>query len=171
MMRTIKRIIKIHEIIGYKIYCLFNNGESRVIDFEKVFEGWKVRPGDLEYPLTVSQAAFAQVELVDGAFTWKNLALASVDEQGEDVAYPYDIDPIVSYELSEEDPKRTLEIGMMIKQARKEMGLTQEELARKSGTTKHYISKVENDKSGIELSTLLRIVEGGLGKRLEMKIV
>jgi DNA-binding XRE family transcriptional regulator len=170
-MRTIKRIVKIHGITGYKVYCLFNTGESRVIDFEKVFDAWKIKPGDLEYPLKASQSAFAQAELTDGALTWKNIVIESVDEHGDKIVHPYEIDPIVCYELSEEDSARSLAIGLMIKQARKEMGLTQEELARKSGTTKHYISKVENDKSGIELSTLLRIIEGGLGKRLELKIV
>lgn len=170
-MRTIKRITKIHEIVGYKIYCLFNNGVSRVIDFKKVFQQWKIQPGDWEYPLMTSEAAFAQVTLVDGALTWKNISIKSTDEQGQEVVYPYDIDPIVSYELSEADTSRALSIGLMIKQARMELRLTQEQLAQKSGTTKHYISKIENDKSGIELATLQRIVEGGLGKRLKVEIV
>ena len=170
-MRNIRRIVKIHKIEGYKIYCLFNNGESRVVDFEKLFKIWNVKPGDIEYKLKDSQQEFEKVELVYGTFTWKNLQMESTDEQDAPVSYAYDVDPIMMYEGSEEDPSRKLELGMMIKQARKEMGLTQEELAEKSGTTKHYISKIENNKSGIELSTLLKIIEGGLGKRLEMKIV
>ncbi len=60
---------------------------------------------------------------------------------------------------------------MLIKQTRHELGLTQEELADKSGTTKHYISRVENNKSGIELSTLKRIIEGGFGKRMQINIL
>ena len=62
-----------------------------------------------------------------------------------------------------------LSIGVMLRQARKEVGLTQAELADKTGTSKHYISKIENEKSGIELMTLKKIVEG-LGKRLQVKI-
>ncbi|MBK6902797.1 MAG: helix-turn-helix transcriptional regulator [Saprospirales bacterium] len=62
-------------------------------------------------------------------------------------------------------------IGLMIKQARKEAGLTQEELARKSGTSKHYISRIENNKSDIELLTLIKIVEAGLGKGWGCRLV
>jgi len=170
-MRSIRRIVKIHKIEGYKIYCLFNNGESRVVDFEKLFKIWKVKPGDIEYKLKESQQEFEKVELLYGTFTWKHLHIESTDEQDDPVSYAFDVDPIMMYEGSEEDPSRKLELGMMIKQARKEMGLTQAELAEKSGTTKHCISKIENNKSGIELSTLLKIIERGLGKRLEMKIV
>ena len=159
-MRSIKRIIKIHELDGYKIYCQFNNGESRVIDFEEVFRKWDIKEGDLEYKLTQSLDEFQKVDLEEGTFVWKN-----------NVIYNYDLDPIVMYEMSEMDESRNIEIGMMIKRARKDLGLTQEELAKRSGTSKHYISKIENSKSGIELSTLTRIIEGGLGKRLEIKIV
>ena len=51
----------------------------------------------------------------------------------------------------------------MIRQARNEMGLTQKQLASKSGITKHYISRLENNRTGIELSTLVCIIESGLG--------
>ena len=54
------------------------------------------------------------------------------------------------------------DIGRRIKIARNELGLTQEQLAEKSGTSKHYISRIENEKSGIELMTLKKIVESKL---------
>lgn len=169
-MRSVKRIIKIHKIEGYKIFCLFNNGESRVIDFQKLFNKWGVEKGDLEYPLVQSEAEFQKVEIVDGTFVWKNIKIKSLNDKGEEEEYRYDLDPIVMYESSENDLTRKLEIGLMIKQERKEQGLTQEELASKSGTSKHYISRIENNKSGIELATLIKIVEGGLGKRLQINI-
>jgi len=170
-MRSIKRIIKIHKIEGCKVYCLFNNGESRVIDFEKVFDKWGVKKGDLEYKLIESEEEFQKVELEEGTFVWKNIQFTSEDEEGNELACYYDLDPIVMYEMSEIDPSRKTKIGLMIKQARLEMGLTQKELAEKSGTSKHYISRIENNKSGIELSTLTKIIEGGLGKRLQISIV
>ena len=170
-MRTIKRIVKIHKIEGYKIYCLFNNGESRIIDFKELFAKWNVKKGDLEYPLASSLEEFQQVKLEDGTFVWENIKIKSKDENGNEVIYHFDLDPIVMYESSVIDSSRKIEIGLMIKQARKELGLTQEELANKSGTSKHYISRIENNKSGIELSTLIRIIEGGLGKRLQINIV
>ncbi|HPS46525.1 MAG TPA: helix-turn-helix transcriptional regulator, partial [Bacteroidales bacterium] len=57
-------------------------------------------------------------------------------------------------------------IGVLIQEARKKRHLTQEELAIKVGTTKNYISRIENDASDIRLSTLLRIIREGLGGRL-----
>lgn len=61
-------------------------------------------------------------------------------------------------------------MGVMMKQARLEKGLTQEELAEKCGTTKSYISKIENDIKEVRISTLQKIVEIGLGGRLKLSI-
>ena len=57
-------------------------------------------------------------------------------------------------------------ISEMLKDARKEANLTQEQLAEKTGTKKSYISKLENAKGNIQLSTLIRIFEQGLNKRI-----
>ncbi|MCH6201079.1 helix-turn-helix domain-containing protein [Aquiflexum sp. LQ15W] len=57
-------------------------------------------------------------------------------------------------------------ISEMLKDARKEANLTQEQLAEKAGTKKSYISKLENGKGNIQLSTLIRIFEQGLNKRI-----
>jgi ribosome-binding protein aMBF1 (putative translation factor) len=61
-------------------------------------------------------------------------------------------------------------IGALIHEARLKRGLTQEQLAEKTGTTKSYISKVENNIKEIRFSTLKRIVELGLGGRMELSI-
>jgi len=61
-------------------------------------------------------------------------------------------------------------LGFIIQQARLEKGLTQEELAKKCGTNKGYISKIENDIKEVRLSTLQKIVELGLGGHLELSI-
>lgn len=57
-------------------------------------------------------------------------------------------------------------ISEMLKEARKESQLTQEQLANKAGTKKSYISKLENGKGNIQLSTLIRIFEQGLNKKI-----
>jgi len=57
-------------------------------------------------------------------------------------------------------------VSEMLKEARKEAKLTQEQLAEKAGTKKSYISKIENAKGNIQLSTLIRIFEKGLNKRI-----
>ena len=61
-------------------------------------------------------------------------------------------------------------LGVMIQELRKEKGLTQEELAEKCGTSKTYISRIENNASDIRLSTLIRIIHDGLGGRLTLSV-
>jgi transcriptional regulator with XRE-family HTH domain len=62
-------------------------------------------------------------------------------------------------------------MGIMLKEARLKKGLTQEQLAKKIGTTKSYISKIENDIKEVRISSLERLVEIGLGGKLELKIM
>jgi len=57
-------------------------------------------------------------------------------------------------------------VSEMLKAARLQANLTQEELAEKAGTKKSYISKVENGKGNIQLSTLIRIFEKGLNRKI-----
>ena len=57
-------------------------------------------------------------------------------------------------------------ISEMLKDARKEAKITQEQLAEKTGTKKSYISRIENGKGNIQLSTLIRLFELGLNKRI-----
>lgn len=61
-------------------------------------------------------------------------------------------------------------LGVLLHEARIEKGLTQEELANKVGTTKSYISKIENNIKEVRISTLQKIVELGLGGHLELSI-
>jgi len=64
----------------------------------------------------------------------------------------------------------SFKLGVLIQEARKQRHLTQEELALKVGTTKNYISRVENDASDIRLSTLMRIITEGLGGHLKLTL-
>ncbi len=61
-------------------------------------------------------------------------------------------------------------IGEMLKEARRSAKMTQEELARKAKTKKSYISRLENGKIDVQLSTLLRIFEEGLGRTVQLTI-
>ncbi len=61
-------------------------------------------------------------------------------------------------------------LGVMLQELRKEKGLTQEQLAQKCGTTKTYISRIENNASDIRLSTLMRIISEGLGGHLRLNV-
>jgi transcriptional regulator with XRE-family HTH domain len=62
-------------------------------------------------------------------------------------------------------------ISETLKDARRKANLTQEQLADKVGTKKSCISRLENGKCGIQLSTLCRIFEDGLGRRINLLIV
>ncbi len=57
-------------------------------------------------------------------------------------------------------------VSEMLKEARRELRMTQEELAEKVGTKKSYISRIENARGNIQLSTLIRIFEKGLNKKI-----
>ncbi len=64
----------------------------------------------------------------------------------------------------------TFKLGAMLQELRKEKGLTQEQLAVRCGTTKTYISRIENNVSDIRLSTLMRIIQVGLGGHLNLNV-
>ncbi|MBN2350308.1 MAG: helix-turn-helix transcriptional regulator [Bacteroidales bacterium] len=61
-------------------------------------------------------------------------------------------------------------LGTLLHEARLEKGMTQAELAKKVGTTKSYISKIENNVKEVRLSTLQKIVQLGLGGELDLSI-
>ncbi len=69
-----------------------------------------------------------------------------------------------------EEKELLYSISEMIKQARKDAGMTQEVLATKLGTKKSYISRLENGKCDVQLSTLYRIFEEGLGKKITITV-
>lgn len=64
----------------------------------------------------------------------------------------------------------TFKLGVLIQEMRERKNMTQEQLAAKCGTTKSYISRIENNASDIRLSTLIRIVSEGLGGQLKLSL-
>jgi len=69
-----------------------------------------------------------------------------------------------------EEGFEAFKLGVMLQELRKKNGLTQEQLAQKCGTTKTYISRIENNASDIRLSTLMRIIREGFGKQLRLSL-
>ena len=61
-------------------------------------------------------------------------------------------------------------LGVMLKEARTDAHITQEQLAEKTGTKKSYISRIERGQSDIQISTYYRLIEIGLGKHLNISI-
>lgn len=60
-------------------------------------------------------------------------------------------------------------IGVILRQARKEAGLTQEEVARRLHTKKSAISRIENHADDVRLSTLRRYAEA-VGANLQISL-
>ena len=69
-----------------------------------------------------------------------------------------------------EEGFEAFKLGVMIQEMRKDNGMTQEQLAEKCGTTKTYISRIENNASDIRLSTLMRIIREGFGRHLRLSV-
>ena len=61
-------------------------------------------------------------------------------------------------------------IGELLKEERRKAHMTQEELAKRTGTKKSYISRVELGKTDIQLSTFFRLIEIGLGRTVNLTI-
>jgi DNA-binding XRE family transcriptional regulator len=167
----IPRIIKINEVSDFMVSVAFNNGEYRLIDFKKLFEKWKIENDSFQSQL-LDQEKFNSVRMHEGTLQWPMLKKTIKLKSGKTFEVMFDVDPIVMYDESEYDEVRNEDyyIGSMLKKARLSAGLTQEELALRSGTTKNYISRIENNKSDIEFGTLKKIIEIGLDKRLELVV-
>ena len=171
-MRKIRapRILKINWIDGLSISVVFNNGESRVIDFSNLLQDLGVQPDSPE-AILYDTKAFANVTLNEQTLSWDNVEQHISLRNGEKKKVPYEIGPDILLKYSKsENSNPSSGIGQMIRDTRIRNGMSQKELALVSGTYRTYISKIENDRSDVELDTLRKIVETGLGKKLEIKI-
>ena len=166
----IPRIIKINWVKGLSISVVFNNGESRMIDFKKVLKKIGVND-DSPAHILYNPDNFAEVVLEENTLSWHNVIQYITLRNGEKMRVPFEIGADVLYNLSLPVPsEKSLRLGQIIRDARLGSGLTQEYLAQKSGSTRTYLSRIENNKSDLEITTLRKIIEIGLGKKLEIKI-
>jgi len=170
MRRSIKipRILKINWIKGLSISVVFNNGESRIIDFKKVFRKLELK-SDSPIMILKNYDEFAKVEMINNTLSWSNVEQFITDRNNKKVKVPFEIGADVLLKYSDSEVTGiTSKIGRLVRDTRLKSGLTQKELALKSGTSRNYISRIENDRSDIELDTLRKIIETGLGKHLEI---
>jgi len=61
-------------------------------------------------------------------------------------------------------------IAELIKDSRKKANMTQEQLAEKLNVNRTYISKIERASSDVRMSTLRKIIETGLGGKLNISV-
>lgn len=166
-MKNTIHLLKLNEVKGYKIFCIFNNGEYRVIDIEKYLENRNLKAGSILRNL-YDKEKLKNVIIQNGTLTWPDIKHITRLSNGMEFEVALDLDPIVLYENSEIDKERdsAYQLGRELKKARLSVGITQEELAQKVGTSKSYISKIENSKSDIGYKTLRKIIEVGLNKKI-----
>ena len=170
MKPEVVRIREIYKIDNFCIHCLFSNNEYRIIDFTELFKKWNVKEGDTEYPL-LDLAEFQKVKLENGTLLWNNVTVKLIDAKMEEKEYPYDLDPIVLYQNSKLDQDKIFEnLGILLKTERQKQGITTEQLAKQTGISEGYISKIENEKSSLELLLIRDILRNKFGKRLTINI-
>jgi len=172
MRKTLKvpRILKINKIENNFVSVTFNNGEVRIIDFPKILKNFGVNESSPAFIL-FDEKELKKVKLKNHTLSFDNVEQYISTRDGKKVMVPFEIGADVLFEFSSpEKSESSFELGKSIRESRIKAGLTQQELALMSGTSRTYISRIENDKSDIELSTLRKIIEVGLGKQLKIKI-
>jgi len=172
MRRNIKipRILKINWVKDLSISAVFNNGESRIIDFGLLFEELKIDKNSPTFILN-SPEEFKKVELQNNTLSWPNVEQFIHTKNNEKAKVPFEIGADILLKFSHTEETDCMSgIGKMVRDARLKAGMTQQDLAILSGTTRSYISRIENDRSDIELATLSKIIETGLGHKLEINI-
>ena len=170
-MKLLPRITKILKIEQFKILLLWNNAEVREIDFANLFHKWE-QEGNFDLLRLKNNEDFKQVRISEQrTLEWEKLPV-SVTFKGQVQSFPLELDPDVLYENSQLIRQiEPISIGSIFKKARLEAGLSQEQVASNSGTTRHYISRIENEQSGIQFDTFQKIIELGLGRKVKFEIV
>jgi DNA-binding XRE family transcriptional regulator len=163
------RILKINWVKDYQISAVFNNGESRVVDLAGYFD-----KADEDSPayILLDPEEFAKVEVGGHTLSWPNTSNEILGVNGKKMNAPFDICPDRIYAMSRPDiTVYQQNIGNLVKEYRTREGITQQELANRCGTTRNYISRIENNRSDIELGTLRKIIEIGMGKKMNIQIL
>ena len=170
-MKSLPRITKILKVEPFKIHLLWNNSEVRELDFTELFLKWQ-QDGNSDLLILKDFNAFKQVRLSEQrTLEWTNLPI-EVTFQGKTQAFPLELDPDVIYQNSQLIRQiERISVGSLLRKARLDAGLSQEEVASNAGTTRHYKSRIENDQSEIQFDTFQKIIELGLGRKVKLEII
>ncbi|MEQ1747492.1 MAG: helix-turn-helix transcriptional regulator [Saprospiraceae bacterium] len=169
-MKTLPKILRIIAIQPFELTLLWNTSEIRMLDFVPLFDRWK-KEGDISLLPLCDWDVFQKVTLSETrTLSWPNLPILFTYKR-ETRSAPLELDALELYSQSQLVKEvATLNIGSMLREARMEAGLSQADVALKSGTKRNYISRIENNKSGIQFETLQKIVELGIGGEIIFRI-
>ena len=118
----------------------------------------------------MNPAEFGKVKIANNTLSWDNAGLFITGLDGKKKKASYEVGADTLYDLSEMDEELNISIGSLLRKARLSARLSQEQVAARSGTSRTYITKLENDRSDVEMMTLKKIVEAGLNKHLAISI-
>ena len=168
--KSLPRLVRILTIEPFVITALWTTAEIHRIDFAPLFEQWK-KENDLRLFPLFNYETFKQVAISpERTLNWPTV-LVQVKLPRRTIEGPLELDPDELYRQSEliQEAKK-LTVGTMLREAREAAGLSQTAVATKSGTTRNYISRIENGRSDIQLETLNKIVQLGIGKQIRVEI-
>ncbi len=170
--KRLPKILKINRIDKQhlSISVLFSTGEDRLLDFNHIFKKeWKVTTDDPEYALFDSNE-FAKVDIDNHTLSWSNVTVYITGFDGKKKKMPYEVGADTLYGLSVPDKQLLFPVGILLKRARLAAKLSQNDVAVLSGTSRTYITRLENGKQDVEVMTLKKIVEAGLNRHLTISI-
>lgn len=165
-MKTLPKILEIKNIEDNQIIFLINDGSYRKVDFQTFF---KKHSSKFSEKLLNNKILFSEVKLMNDTLGWEKLGIESKDIEGNDVFYPYEIDPLVLIDESKEETQLPKEIGLIIRQKRLEYGISQKELAKKSGISPQQLSKIEK-RTNYNLKSIQKIIRQGFSGTMEILI-
>lgn len=170
--KRIPKILRINNIDkkNLRISVLFSNGEDRILDFRKILNNiWKVKKKDFEFKL-LDPKEFAKVKVANYTLSWENIDVNITGIDNKKVNVPYQVGADTLFELSEIDSSLNISIGELFKKARLKANKSQEQVAELAGTSRTYITRLENNKQDVEIMTLKKLIEAGLSKHLRISI-
>jgi DNA-binding XRE family transcriptional regulator len=167
--RTTDKILRLDAVEPPVIRFTTAAFRRHALDLRVLFDALGLRDGDPGWSLRNDPRRCAGVVLRDYALTWPEERQRVPWPDGSVRELPFQLDPGTCIRHAEalEDPGDR-RLGDRMRRWRREAGLTQEELARRVGTSKHYISRLENHRVEPEWRTLRKIAEIGLGRELEL---
>lgn len=161
-------IIDILAVEPYRILTRWSNGEIRQNDYTAQIAEWRQSENPMYRQLS-DWNNFRQVVNNDGVLSWPSVRVEFNLGDGPRNE-PFEFDPITTYEASQlltNTIHLDESVGRTLVKARQQANLTQEELARRIGSSKQYISKIERGVVQPQTDTLQRIA-AAMGRRVAL---